>query len=54
MLLEQAGLVERTVHNGFPPEVTYQLSHKGAELAPILYRLDQWAVKHIAGVVQIS
>ncbi|UOQ52894.1 winged helix-turn-helix transcriptional regulator [Hymenobacter cellulosivorans] len=52
--LEAAGLVERTVHNGFPPEVSYQLSAKGAELGPILHRLDQWAVKHIEGVVQIS
>ncbi|KUG06747.1 winged helix-turn-helix transcriptional regulator [Solirubrum puertoriconensis] len=52
--LESAGLVERTVQNGFPPEVTYQLTHKGAELAPILYRLDQWAMRHIEGVVQIS
>lgn len=52
--LEDAGIVERTVHNGFPPEVTYQLTTKGAELAPILQRLDQWAMKHLEGVVQIS
>ncbi|MCB2407455.1 winged helix-turn-helix transcriptional regulator [Hymenobacter lucidus] len=52
--LEAGGLVARTVHNGFPPEVTYELSAKGAALAPILRRLDQWAVTHIEGVVQIS
>ncbi|WP_400193786.1 winged helix-turn-helix transcriptional regulator [Hymenobacter sp. B81] len=52
--LEQAELVERTVQNNFPPEVSYHLTAKGAELAPILHRLDQWALKHIAGVVQIS
>jgi DNA-binding HxlR family transcriptional regulator len=52
--LEDAGIVERTVHNGFPPEVTYHLTPKGAELAPILQRLDQWALTHIKGTVQIS
>jgi DNA-binding HxlR family transcriptional regulator len=52
--LEQADLVARTVHNNFPPEVSYQLTPKGAELAPILYRLDQWALKHIEGVVRIA
>ncbi|GAA4375596.1 helix-turn-helix domain-containing protein [Hymenobacter koreensis] len=52
--LENAGLVERTVHNNFPPEVTYQLTPKGAALAPILHRLDQWAMMYVQGVVQIS
>ncbi|WP_022822481.1 winged helix-turn-helix transcriptional regulator [Hymenobacter norwichensis] len=52
--LEAATLVERTVHNGFPPEVTYHLSSKGRELAPILQQLEQWALTHIEGVVQIS
>jgi DNA-binding HxlR family transcriptional regulator len=52
--LETAGLVERTVQNGFPPEVSYHLSAKGAELAPILQRLEEWALAHVEGVVQIS
>jgi DNA-binding HxlR family transcriptional regulator len=52
--LEAAGLVVRTVHNGFPPEVTYCLSAKGAELAPILQSLDHWAMTHVAGAVHIA
>jgi DNA-binding HxlR family transcriptional regulator len=52
--LEAATLVERTVQNGFPPEVTYQLTSKGQELAPILQSLEQWAMAHVEGVVQIS
>lgn len=52
--LEAAGLIARTVHSSFPPEVSYQLTAKGAELAPILYSLDQWAMTHIAEAVHIS
>lgn len=52
--LEAADLVARTVQNNFPPEVTYQLTPKGAELAPILHGLDQWAMTHIAGAVHIG
>jgi DNA-binding HxlR family transcriptional regulator len=52
--LEEAGLVVRTVHNGFPPEVSYQLTSKGAGLVPIMQSLDQWAMTHIAEAVHIS
>lgn len=52
--LEAAGLVARTVHNGFPPEVSYQLTPKGAGLVPILPGLDQWAMAHVAEAVHIA
>ena len=52
--LEEAGLVVRTVHIGFPPEVSYQLTPKGTGLVPIMQSLDQWAMTHIAEAVHIA
>jgi DNA-binding HxlR family transcriptional regulator len=52
--LEEAGLVARTVYNGFPPEVSYQLTPKGNGLVPIMHSLDQWAMTHVAEAVHIS
>ena len=52
--LEDAGLVARTVHNGFPPEVSYEFTPKGAALIPIMHSLDQWAMAHVAEAVHIS
>ena len=52
--LEVAGLIARTVHNSFPPEVSYQLTPKGNGLIPIMQSLDEWAVIHIAESVHIS
>jgi DNA-binding HxlR family transcriptional regulator len=52
--LEEAGLVVRTVHNGFPSEVSYQLTPKGNGLIPIMQSLDQWAMTHVAEAVHIS
>jgi DNA-binding HxlR family transcriptional regulator len=51
--LEAAGLLMRTVQNNFPPEVTYQLTPKGAALAPILQSLDQWAMSNVADAVHL-
>ena len=52
--LEEAGLVARTVHNGFPPEVSYQLTPKGNGLIPIMQSLDEWAMAHIAEAVHLT
>jgi DNA-binding HxlR family transcriptional regulator len=52
--LEDAGLVERTVHKGFPSEVSYQLTPKGVGLVPIMQSLDQWAMAHLAEAVHIA
>lgn len=52
--LEAAGLVARSVHNGFPPEVSYQLTPQGVGLVPILQSLDQWAMTHVAEAVHID
>jgi DNA-binding HxlR family transcriptional regulator len=39
-LLEEAGVIERHYKPTIPPQVTYSLSRRGAELSPILDQLD--------------
>lgn len=41
--LEAAGIVERSVHAGNPPRVSYRLSAIGTELEPALAELASWA-----------
>jgi DNA-binding HxlR family transcriptional regulator len=41
--LESAGLVERSVHGGTPPRVSYALTEKGRSLEPALAELRDWA-----------
>jgi DNA-binding HxlR family transcriptional regulator len=40
---ETEGLVERTVHPGNPPRVSYALTAKGAELRPAIQAIGEWA-----------
>ena len=41
--LEEVGLVDRTVHDGTPPRVSYELTPMGAELEPAIRELGDWA-----------
>lgn len=41
--LEEAGIVERAVHPGTPPRVSYALTEKGDALEPALRELRAWA-----------
>lgn len=41
--LEAEGLVERAVHEGTPPRVSYRLTEKGRELEPAIRELGDWA-----------
>jgi DNA-binding HxlR family transcriptional regulator len=41
--LEAEGLVERQVHPGNPPRVSYGLTAKGAELGPAIREIGAWA-----------
>jgi DNA-binding HxlR family transcriptional regulator len=41
--LEAEGLVERSVHPGVPPRVSYALTEKGRELEPAIRELGAWA-----------
>ena len=41
--LEEAGLMERTVEDGFPVRVSYGLTEKGESLKPTIQGLREWA-----------
>ncbi len=41
--LETAGLTTRTVEDGLPVKVTYELSEKGRALKPAIQMLREWA-----------
>jgi DNA-binding HxlR family transcriptional regulator len=41
--LEQKGVIERSVSDGSPPQVSYDLTRKGLELRPALNELGRWA-----------
>ena len=41
--LEAAGVVERSVHEGTPPRVSYALTEMGQELEPAIRELGAWA-----------
>ncbi|SEF16730.1 winged helix-turn-helix transcriptional regulator [Jiangella alba] len=46
--LERAGLVARTVHDGVPAPVSYDLTGEGRSLAPVLEALYTWGEEHAA------
>jgi len=41
--LEAEGMVERSVHAGTPPRVSYALTEKGKALRPAIWELRSWA-----------
>jgi DNA-binding HxlR family transcriptional regulator len=41
--LEAEGMVERSVHAGTPPRVSYALTEKGMALRPAISELRAWA-----------
>lgn len=41
--LESSGLMDRTVEEGQPVKVTYELTEKGESLRPAIQALRQWA-----------
>ena len=45
--LTEAGLVIRTVDEGPPVSVTYELTESGSALLPALEEISRWAEEHI-------
>jgi DNA-binding HxlR family transcriptional regulator len=45
--LTEAGLITRTVDEGPPVAVSYQLTERGQALMPALDQISAWAIEHL-------
>ena len=50
--LEADGLVNRKVYAEVPPRVEYYLTETGESLMPHIQSLVDWALEHMAGIVE--
>ncbi len=46
-LLEQVGLLVKTIHSTMPPRTSYELTEAGRALAPILEAITEWSGKYL-------
>ncbi len=49
-LLEQVGVVVKTIHSTMPPRTSYELTESGRALQPILEAIEDWSEKYLAGI----
>src|ERR1700681_4571875 len=49
-LLEEAGLVTKTVQSYMPPRTTYELTEAGKALKPVLESIEKWSAKYLPDV----
>lgn len=47
-MMQENGLIERTVYNQIPPKVEYSLSQLGRDFQPVLDAVGVWGEKYIA------
>ncbi|HEV8573473.1 MAG TPA: helix-turn-helix domain-containing protein [Dehalococcoidia bacterium] len=45
--LEDEGIVERVVLDGYPPRADYRLTPKGRSLFPVLFAMGTWGFEHL-------
>ena len=45
-LLENEGIITRTVHSTIPPKTSYELTAKGQAFRPALNAIREWALQH--------
>jgi len=45
--LEEHGLVERSLLDGYPPRAEYRLTAKGRSLFPVLFAIGGWGFEHL-------
>lgn len=53
-MMEENGLVIRTVYNQIPPKVEYSLSDLGRKFEPVLEELEKWGDEYIKYLKQID
>lgn len=46
-MMEENGLIIRTVYNQIPPKVEYELSDLGKQFQPVLDALEIWGIQYI-------
>ena len=46
-LLEQAGLLVKTIHSTMPPRTSYELTEAGLALKPVLEAVTEWSGKYL-------
>ncbi len=46
-LLEQAGLLTKTIHSFMPPRTSYELTEAGRALKPVLDAIEAWSEKYL-------
>ncbi len=49
-LLEQAGVVSKTVHSTMPPRTSYELTAAGRDLRPVLHAIEAWSAAHLPDI----
>lgn len=47
-LLEEAGVVTKTIHSTMPPRTSYELTEAGLALGPVLEAIAEWSAKHLS------
>jgi DNA-binding HxlR family transcriptional regulator len=47
-LLEQTGLVAKTVHSYMPPRTSYELTEAGKALRPVIDSIEAWSARHLS------
>ena len=45
--LEEEGIVERAVLDGYPPRAEYRLTPKGRSLFPVLFAIGTWGFEYL-------
>ncbi len=46
-MLEEAGLLTKTIHSTMPPRTSYELTPAGQALRPVLEGIESWSEKHL-------
>ena len=46
-LLEQAGLLVKTIHSTMPPRTSYELTEAGLALKPLLDSIAEWSQRYL-------
>lgn len=49
-LLEEAGIIVKTIHSTMPPRTSYELTNAGRALKPVLDAIEKWSRENLPAV----